>query len=78
MTDTRPDLGFITANRFETMDEFLIFTASLDKEQMKVIINCIIKIPELVSITEQAHDQNKHGRGLGFEIVQTVLKSLIV
>lgn len=73
----RPNLVFITENTFETMDEFIMFTAGLDKNRMRIIINCITSIPKLIGVAETHFDENASNQGISFQGTKTVLEGLV-
>jgi hypothetical protein len=75
---TRPDLSFITSQKFENYNEMYQFVYDLEESQQDAVFNAIAKLPELLQICEMYFDQNlKNSDSVAFKVVEQTLNGII-
>lgn len=76
---TRPDLSFITSQKFENYNEMYQFVYDLEESQQDTVFNAIAKLPELLQIAEMYFDQNlKNSESVAFKVVEQTLNEIFV
>lgn len=76
---TRPDLSFITSQKFENYNEMYQFVYDLEESQQDAVFNMIAKLPELLQIAEMHFDQNlKNSESVAFKVVEQTLNEIFV
>ena len=72
---TRPDLSFITNQKFENYKDYVEWQNSLSKEQKKILFNMqMLSIPNLITCAEMLFDANVgNPESIVFKIVSETL-----
>jgi len=72
----RPDLSFLTKNKFKSMEEIEDFFESCDDEKQKIIDNAVVMIPELIQIAEMFFDGHPNPESIPFKICCETLNKI--
>lgn len=74
---TRPDLSFLTSQKFSNYNELYDYIYELEEDKQDITFNAITKLPELLQIAEMYFDQNlKNSESIAFKVVEKTLNDI--